>query len=146
MSSTQTVIAARAENQSAVHATAMTATKTSSIQPQDSRSLGLESVSTPAGAVQMSRGPNAWPERYTSARVVRSLTMRNYVSSLMIGLAVGVVYGLLKFRSPAPPLIALVGLLGMLVGEQAVSLVRGRLQPQPSPEAPAPPPSKPPTP
>ncbi len=61
--------------------------------------------------------------------------MRDYLSSLAIGLAVGVGYGLLKFRSPAPPLIALVGLLGMLAGEQAVSLVRSRFAPPRAPAA-----------
>ena len=55
--------------------------------------------------------------------------MRDYVSSLGIGLGVGVLYGLLRFRSPAPPLIALVGLLGMLVGEQAVSMIRAHMAP-----------------
>lgn len=42
----------------------------------------------------------------------------SYVLSLVIGLAVGLLYGALDFRSPAPPAIALVGLLGMLVGEK----------------------------
>jgi XapX domain-containing protein len=50
--------------------------------------------------------------------------MRTYLASLILGVAVGVVYGLVKVRSPAPPAIALLGLLGMLVGEQAVTLVR----------------------
>jgi XapX domain-containing protein len=36
-------------------------------------------------------------------------------------------YGLVKVRSPAPPAIALLGLLGMLVGEQAVTLVRSHV-------------------
>ncbi len=58
--------------------------------------------------------------------------MRSFMSSLVIGIGVGVVYGLLRFRSPAPPLIALVGLLGMLVGEQAVSILRGCLDPAPA--------------
>jgi XapX domain-containing protein len=49
--------------------------------------------------------------------------MRSYFASLIVGLAVGVVYGLVKVRSPAPPAIALLGLLGMLAGEQVVSLV-----------------------
>jgi XapX domain-containing protein len=53
--------------------------------------------------------------------------MRSYLASLILGLAVGVVYGLVKVRSPAPPAIALLGLLGMLAGEQAVSLVRSRV-------------------
>lgn len=58
--------------------------------------------------------------------------MRQFMSSLAIGIGVGIIYGLLRFRSPAPPLIALVGLLGMLVGEQAVSILRGYFDPAPA--------------
>ena len=47
-----------------------------------------------------------------------------YLVSLFMGLAVGVAYGLLHVRSPAPPLIALVGLLGMVLGEQAIHAVK----------------------
>ncbi|WP_122582022.1 DUF1427 family protein [Pseudomonas viridiflava] len=43
----------------------------------------------------------------------------SYLISLAIGAAVGLLYGALDFRSPAPPAIALVGLLGMQLGEQA---------------------------
>ena len=46
--------------------------------------------------------------------------MRLYVLSLGAGLLVGIVYSLLQVRSPAPPLVALVGLLGILIGEQIV--------------------------
>ncbi|WP_413616293.1 XapX domain-containing protein [Halomonas cupida] len=46
--------------------------------------------------------------------------MKIYVLSLGAGLLVGVIYSLLSVRSPAPPLIALVGLLGILVGEQVI--------------------------
>jgi len=53
--------------------------------------------------------------------------MRSYLASVILGVAVGVVYGLVKVRSPAPPVIALLGLLGMLAGEQAVSLVRSHV-------------------
>lgn len=42
----------------------------------------------------------------------------NYLISLGVGLGVGLLYGALDVRSPAPPAIALVGLLGMLAGEQ----------------------------
>jgi XapX domain-containing protein len=38
--------------------------------------------------------------------------MIGYVVSLVMGLAVGPAYGLVQVRSPALPLIALVGLLG----------------------------------
>jgi XapX domain-containing protein len=53
--------------------------------------------------------------------------MRTYLASLILGVAVGVVYGLVKVRSPAPPAIALLGLLGMLAGEQVVSLARAHI-------------------
>ncbi|MFD1703464.1 XapX domain-containing protein [Methylopila henanensis] len=46
--------------------------------------------------------------------------MKMYLLSAGAGLLVGVVYSLLHVRSPAPPLVALVGLLGILVGEQIV--------------------------
>ena len=46
--------------------------------------------------------------------------MKIYLVSLGAGVLVGVIYSLLNVRSPAPPLIALVGLLGILVGEQIV--------------------------
>ena len=46
--------------------------------------------------------------------------MRVYVLSLGAGLLVGIVYSLLNVRSPAPPLVALVGLLGILIGEQVI--------------------------
>jgi len=48
--------------------------------------------------------------------------MRPYVISLGAGLLVGVLYSLLNVRSPAPPLVALVGLLGILLGEQIIPL------------------------
>ncbi|RUL72464.1 XapX domain-containing protein [Dyella choica] len=44
--------------------------------------------------------------------------MKPYLLSLAAGLLVGIVYGLINVRSPAPPVIALVGLLGILIGEQ----------------------------
>jgi XapX domain-containing protein len=50
--------------------------------------------------------------------------MRPYLISLAAGLLVGVIYALLKVRSPAPPAIALVGLLGILLGEQVVPLIK----------------------
>ena len=46
--------------------------------------------------------------------------MKLYILSLGVGLLVGILYSVLHVRSPAPPLVALVGLLGMLVGEQII--------------------------
>jgi len=45
-----------------------------------------------------------------------------YAISLTIAVLVGVIYGLFNVRSPAAPVIALVGLAGMLLGEQILPL------------------------
>ena len=50
--------------------------------------------------------------------------MKIYVVSLADGILLVLVYPLLQVRSPAPPAIALVGLLGMLVGEQAGPVIK----------------------
>lgn len=50
--------------------------------------------------------------------------MTPYLLSLGAGILVGVLYAVMGVRSPAPPTIALVGLLGMLVGEQLVPVVK----------------------
>jgi XapX domain-containing protein len=47
-----------------------------------------------------------------------------YLIALAVGLLVGVIYGLLNVRSPAPPVVALIGLLGILLGEHIVSLTK----------------------
>ncbi len=44
--------------------------------------------------------------------------MKALLISLVVGLFVGVLYGVIRVKSPAPPIIALVGLLGMVLGEQ----------------------------
>ena len=53
--------------------------------------------------------------------------MKAYLISLAVGLLVGVIYNLLNVRSPAPPVIALIGLLGILVGEQVLPLLKKRM-------------------
>jgi XapX domain-containing protein len=53
--------------------------------------------------------------------------MKPYLIALAVGLLVGVIYGLLNVRSPAPPIVALVGLLGILAGEQLPHLARKAL-------------------
>jgi XapX domain-containing protein len=59
--------------------------------------------------------------------------MKTMLISFAVGLAVGVVYGLLRVKSPAPPLVALAGLLGMVWGEQLA--VRFLVKPPISSEA-----------
>jgi XapX domain-containing protein len=48
--------------------------------------------------------------------------MKIYLLSAGAGILVGVIYSLLNVRSPAPPLVALVGLLGILIGEQVIPI------------------------
>jgi XapX domain-containing protein len=50
--------------------------------------------------------------------------IKPYLVSVAVGLLVGIIYALFQVRSPAPPVIALVGLLGILVGEQLPPLVK----------------------
>ena len=44
----------------------------------------------------------------------------SFLVSLLFGIAVGAAYGFAGVKSPAPPLVALVGLLGFVIGEQGV--------------------------
>ena len=44
--------------------------------------------------------------------------MKVFLLSFAVGLGVGVLYGLIRVKSPAPPIVALLGLLGMVLGEQ----------------------------
>jgi XapX domain-containing protein len=50
--------------------------------------------------------------------------VKPYLLSLGAGLLIGIVYSLLDVKSPAPPLIALCGLLGILGGEQVIPIVK----------------------
>jgi XapX domain-containing protein len=44
--------------------------------------------------------------------------MKAMLIAFAVGTLVGVLYGVIRVKSPAPPIIALVGLLGMVLGEQ----------------------------
>ena len=55
--------------------------------------------------------------------------MKIFLLSFAAGILVGLVYWLLGVRSPAPPAVALLGLLGILIGEQAVPLAKRMLAP-----------------
>lgn len=57
--------------------------------------------------------------------------MKLYLVSLAVGILVGIIYALLQVRSPAPPVVALIGLLGMLIGEQVVPPVKRMLAGEP---------------
>jgi len=53
--------------------------------------------------------------------------MNVYLVSLGAGLLVDIAYNLISVRSPAPPLVALAGLLGILVGEQIIPVSKQML-------------------
>lgn len=55
--------------------------------------------------------------------------MKAYLLSLGAGLLVGIVYSLMGVRSPAPPVIALIGLAGILLGEQLLPIAHRILPP-----------------
>ena len=50
--------------------------------------------------------------------------MKMYAWSLGVGVLVGVLYYLLNVKSPAPPYVALLGLLGMVMGEKLIPLLK----------------------
>lgn len=50
--------------------------------------------------------------------------MKMYLLSLVVGLFVGILYYLLDVKSPAPPLVALLGLLGTVIGEQFIPAIK----------------------
>ncbi|WP_031363536.1 DUF1427 family protein [Caballeronia sordidicola] len=53
-----------------------------------------------------------------------------YLISLAAGFVVGLLYCLVRVQSPAPPLIALAGLLGIVLGEHTIPVVRAHLFPE----------------
>jgi len=57
--------------------------------------------------------------------------MKSYALSLIVGLLAGVVYALIDVNSPAPPVIAVLGLFVMLVGEQLIPLGKRIIRRQP---------------
>jgi XapX domain-containing protein len=57
--------------------------------------------------------------------------MRPYFLAYGAGMLVGIIYSLVGVRSPAPPLIALVGLFGILVGEQVLPVAKRWFGPEP---------------
>jgi XapX domain-containing protein len=44
--------------------------------------------------------------------------MKVLIISFAVGLFVGVFYGVIRVKSPAPPIVALLGLLGIVPGER----------------------------
>ncbi|MBD8213323.1 XapX domain-containing protein [Erwinia persicina] len=57
--------------------------------------------------------------------------LKTYIVSFSAGILAGIVYAVIDVNSPAPPVIALLGLFGMLVGEQVIPLCRRLIHRQP---------------
>jgi len=56
--------------------------------------------------------------------------MKALLISFGVGLFFGFLYGLIRVKSPAPPIVALLGLLGMVIGEQfGNSVITKKLNP-----------------
>src|SRR6266567_4396448 len=55
---------------------------------------------------------------HSDSRAAGGIEMKVLFLSFVVGLGVGVLYGLIRVKSPAPPIVALLGLLGMVLGEQ----------------------------
>ncbi|MGW2964773.1 DUF1427 family protein [Streptomyces sp. NPDC001220] len=53
--------------------------------------------------------------------------LRAAALSFAAGLLIGAVYWAMDIRSPAPPLLGLTGLVGIVAGERTASAVRSRL-------------------
>ncbi|MER6347857.1 DUF1427 family protein [Streptomyces sp. NPDC001595] len=70
----------------------------------------------------------------SAARPARATAfLRAAAVSFAAGLLMGAVYWALDIVSPAPPLLGLTGLFGIVVGERAVSVLRGRRRRRVSP-------------
>jgi XapX domain-containing protein len=52
----------------------------------------------------------------------------SYLISLGVGLVIGLLYYVVRVQSPAPPLIALAGLLGIVIGEHAIPFVQAQIR------------------
>jgi XapX domain-containing protein len=49
---------------------------------------------------------------HSDSRVAGGIEMKILFLSFIVGLGVGALYGLIRVKSPAPPIVALLGLLG----------------------------------
>ena len=57
--------------------------------------------------------------------------LKSYAIALLTGMLAGVIYSLIEVNSPAPPVIALLGLFGMLIGEQLIPLLKRVIKREP---------------
>jgi XapX domain-containing protein len=65
-----------------------------------------------------------WPDETPKPSPTKGKQMTAFLLSAAVGLLVGVIYGVVSVKSPAPPVIALVGLLAILIGEQIPPFLR----------------------
>src|SRR5215510_6859702 len=99
------------------------------VWPRPSAALTGSASSTPRPCwVRMPVKPalprNAHQTRPSQLGARGGAVKRMYVVALATGVLVGIIYALLDIRSPAPPVGALVGLLGILMGEQVTPMAK----------------------
>jgi len=88
--------------------------------------FGLAAIDSPRRLAYSVRHRRRIASRSLSAPVGIGTThgnmdmMRAFVISFIVGFGVGVAYALIRVKSPAPPLVALAGLLGMVLGESLI--------------------------
>ncbi|MEW2284112.1 DUF1427 family protein [Streptomyces sp. NPDC047841] len=70
-----------------------------------------------------------------SAAGAAGALLRRAVPAFAAGLFMGAVYWALGIASPAPPLVGLTGLAGIVLGERAATAVRDRLARRSTPAA-----------
>jgi len=85
-------------------------------------------ISRPPHVAERDRTCKCWATLVSGAWVATALLsnsgdgggieMKVLFVSFIVGLGVGALYGLIRVKSPAPPIVALLGLLGMVLGEQ----------------------------
>jgi XapX domain-containing protein len=74
-----------------------------------------------------SKSPRGVVARGGVIRPTREADLRVCLLSLGAGLLVGLIYSLLGVRSPALPVVALVGLLGILIADQIIPVAKHML-------------------
>jgi XapX domain-containing protein len=73
------------------------------------------------------RGRQAAISQEAASMNETTLSVASVALALGTGIAIGIVFSLVKLPSPAPPLLGLIGLTGMFIGQRLWPLLAARL-------------------